>query len=1724
MQGLKMKDIPRRNKNSVASLLESAGTMLKNGVSPDVIDFARLTLAEIEDTVVPAINDASREDQLLVNLHYALFETALSELQDGNEQIRILNAEQKALSTQHKACRQHEEARCTEKQECDYELYEFWERFSREETDLRSIQVGIDGHFCHGANGTLASYRAESIPYMTSFITQWPEVILAEEHYDDWRPVCVSRFTVLDDKTEECDAIQLSLEQKTCEHAVAVRTVRTEFSCAWHYAVQIYTETVTSVRIQEVDRINEFRSLENVKCLLDRISSRNGVQCGDVTEVEAEFAVCETQRTTVDVTVYKLEYHDTVWSECTEGPLSTLNGGLDLSTQVSRGTNSTGGGDCEILQRLTILFPADCPRCNPEDHACYVNHNVVGRCYPEVPHYPCSAAYTSQEYNELPDVPMPVFTETNSHCNPRPSCVACTPMSTPTAECSISGPIAPPTTASPPVVTPPATCPQGWVQVGESGADIGGCGLQECNERYGTTSEVECSSACDAMDECQSFTYSPALGDRNHEDTTVCTLYNADAATGTWSGTAGFVQVLCTRAAPVCGALPVLTNAVWTTGLQYRCAEGFSGDGFEAMDNEFFDTECLGDGLYTMVHACVPIDDCSGHTCGAFGTCDDLHMDYTCTCADGFVIQEVEGEKICGNVDDCNGHQCGNGGVCEDLVSDYNCICNDGWHQEVSDEAKTCERSECGVPPTVTNLMFANGESGERIFPWTRGKAVFEERVDYECAMGYSTDGEIGGMRSFSIMCLATGEFTAVQQCLPISCGEPQPSGAANPASSDAVSFGESVEFHCPLGHGPEVFTRGCLATGQFSPSIACEPYLCDGVVAFDAAELTSEATMYFFGDTAHYVCEEGYSTNPADRLALDFALECGVTGWATVGVSCHPITCEFHLDDTHSPAGLVGTTEFGGTSIIRCADGYTTDGSAGGATEIFGSGCNLNGDAEIPSCRPVTCAASDLPASLSGHSQLPASPPAHIALGARATYTCDHGYAVANTAASSFEVECLRTGEFSALSTCWNIDDCAGHSCGSNGHCVDEIGDYSCQCEDGFEETEESGEKMCGNIDDCGPSLCGSFGACHDGVEGYVCECAEGYEVSSGGDDRICEPKTCQFPTLVGIKTELVPTQLLFSQHLILECVEGHSVSGANVNSFEIECTADASLTPVAGQGRLGARTSSTGLPECTPVVCGHLPPVPHAVSSPSGDYFFGDVARYACQGDSVEITYQCNADGQFQLKADSLFTRCDNPCGSPTVPLHAHRVLNTGPLSHPAAATYDCDEGYTHLSSGLPSGQLSQQCNANGVFETLSSEVARDTEGRATCVPVLCERPTVSPNWEYVDTTLNFNTQTPVDTRCADGYELPTSSGASEYIGCFIDDGNRDLNVMRGSSFTFTSCREECGSNSFMSLQYGGECFCANSYGAQSSVDGPYRQVDDSECGVNGQQSSPALGHSSACRAGSHSCGGIWRQAIYRIARAVTCNSDGGHSSLPDACVERTYTLSGRIRSALPPLGYIGGASLVIAGQTVGSGSNGDFTANVPAGTHDFTVTANGFITSSGSVTITGNTAAYHLHMSPLLDADSWRIVLSWQENPRDLDSHLIFHGESESWYGCPQMYYGRTRASCGGVTASLDVDDTSSFGPETTTLTNVNSCSTLTRHCRWVYKVKNWSRSPGWLESEATVKLYNGDHEVGTYNVNGNDGYTNGDGNGSEQYWSIFAIDHEGTVQTCTDAACN
>jgi len=128
----------------------------------------------------------------------------------------------------------------------------------------------------------------------------------------------------------------------------------------------------------------------------------------------------------------------------------------------------------------------------------------------------------------------------------------------------------------------------------------------------------------------------------------------------------------------------------------------------------------------------------------------------------------------------------------------------------------------------------------------------------------------------------------------------------------------------------------------------------------------------------------------------------------------------------------------------------------------------------------------------------------------------------------------------------------------------------------------------------------------------------------------------------------------------------------------------------------------------------------------------------------------------------------------------------------------------------------------------------------------------------------------------------------------------------------------------------------------------------------------------------------------------------------------------------------------------------------------------------------------------LSPVMqNLDGVRIVLTWGKTPSDLDSHLSFPNN--------HVYFEKQ----GGLDANLDVDDTTSYGPETITVEKKHEGQ------RYVYAVHDYSNgnnknSQKMSFSNARVEVYVGQTLIRTYNVKPSVTGTS---------WVVFGIDENG-----------
>ncbi len=178
--------------------------------------------------------------------------------------------------------------------------------------------------------------------------------------------------------------------------------------------------------------------------------------------------------------------------------------------------------------------------------------------------------------------------------------------------------------------------------------------------------------------------------------------------------------------------------------------------------------------------------------------------------------------------------------------------------------------------------------------------------------------------------------------------------------------------------------------------------------------------------------------------------------------------------------------------------------------------------------------------------------------------------------------------------------------------------------------------------------------------------------------------------------------------------------------------------------------------------------------------------------------------------------------------------------------------------------------------------------------------------------------------------------------------------------------------------------------------------------------------------------------------------------------------------------------------------SNADGSYKVTAPLGNYTLYALKEGYIPVVFNIIIQeGTTTSQNGTMSPVnssgeVSGDTYRIVLTWGENPRDLDSHTVGTLSGGSGF---HVYYSNKSAYDGSTeVCNLDVDDTTSYGPETTTLKVSGSKP-------YYYYIHRYSGSGSIATSAAQIKVYKGSTLVRTFNVPTN--------LGTSDYWNVFAI---------------
>ena len=240
-----------------------------------------------------------------------------------------------------------------------------------------------------------------------------------------------------------------------------------------------------------------------------------------------------------------------------------------------------------------------------------------------------------------------------------------------------------------------------------------------------------------------------------------------------------------------------------------------------------------------------------------------------------------------------------------------------------------------------------------------------------------------------------------------------------------------------------------------------------------------------------------------------------------------------------------------------------------------------------------------------------------------------------------------------------------------------------------------------------------------------------------------------------------------------------------------------------------------------------------------------------------------------------------------------------------------------------------------------------------------------------------------------------------------------------------------------------------------------------------------------------------------LHLIPETVTPTGSGGGS-----------TASGCATAAVQVYNSVRGAASPLVGATVTSGSRSGTTnssgvatlTGLPAGLVNLAVSASGYTSASQTASMdctSGITNNVAVALSPAagqtggLTSGQFRVILTWGQNPSDLDSHMT--GPNADGTTRWHVYY--SARTSGGI-CGLDVDDTSSYGPETITCP-ATSTTTGLRAGVYRYSVHHYSGSSNIGASGANVRLEFANGTVYNYSPPAS-GFT-----GSNNVWTVFEL---------------
>jgi hypothetical protein len=613
-----------------------------------------------------------------------------------------------------------------------------------------------------------------------------------------------------------------------------------------------------------------------------------------------------------------------------------------------------------------------------------------------------------------------------------------------------------------------------------------------------------------------------------------------------------------------CENLPTVKNAAATGGavtfnetVEFECGTGYSTDGTADGDKTFTVT-CQSTGVYSEPQICQKV------SCGE--PPDTAHAHHPMQ--EQFFEDKVEYECFSGFTLDGQ----------KDGATKFTAECKaDGTFSTL----KQCVPKICGE---LTDGDFENANFKDE------GEIHYPMSTEISCLDGYTTDATADGNKTFSVACLASGEFEKYdpKTCKPVVCGLPP--SAPNATTKDnkmTMVFGDHVEYKCDVGfttggeqNAPMTYDVECLGNGGFSsptPEMICKNVNdCEGHTCGPygvCVDLIGPAPAYTCNCQYGYIIKddgdgEKHCGNKDDCKGAD----CGVgvckdligsytcicpggyyVGFAEDGKkSCIPLTCSETTPEVEN--GVLSSTKksgpvvFPSTLTYKCNKGYSVDGTAAQSRRTFQAQCEADGLFHgLAECQVITCGTPPV----FEHTRV-VSPnfTDSVDYMEKAKYECDEGYTILGEkgGATTFEVECENNGHLTNAKVCEPV------KCGLAPDFPNSKAGIANEMFFGQSATYEC-----------------FFGYTTDGTAGgtneFVLDCLHNGSFSYTGSGSVCHPISAEIPTIKNahlikyagdeVDIESPPTVATYPNTITFQCSPGYTINGLSSGASQIVSSA---------------------------------------------------------------------------------------------------------------------------------------------------------------------------------------------------------------------------------------------------------------------------------------------------------------------------------------------------------------------------------------------------------------------------------------------------------------------------------------------------------------------------------------------------------------------------------------